>query len=39
MTLTPWTQRQSFGVVSHGVDEGAPTPALLTSRWQAPNRS
>ena len=39
MTLTPCTQRQSLTVVSHGVDDGAPTPALLHSTWQAPKVS
>ena len=39
ITLTPCTQRQSFTVVSHTVDDGAPTPALLHRRWHAPNRS
>ena len=39
ITLTPCTQRQSFTVVSHTVDDGAPTPALLHNRWHAPKRS
>ena len=39
ITLTPCTQRQSFTVVSHTVEDGAPTPALLHSTWHAPNRS
>ena len=37
ITFTPWTQRQSLTVVSHTVDDGAPTPALLHSTWHAPN--
>ena len=27
-----------FTDILHGVEDGAPTPALLTSKWQAPKR-
>ena len=36
ITLTPWTHFQSFTVVSQTLTDGAPTPALLKSRWQTP---
>ena len=36
VTLTPNTHVQSLGVVSQTLALGAPTPALLQSRWQAP---
>ncbi len=39
MTLTECTHRQSFTVVSHSSDEGAPTPALLHRMWHAPKVS
>ena len=39
VTLTPKTQDQSFRVVCQTLELGAPTPALLHRRWQAPNRS
>ena len=39
ITLTPCTHRQSLRVVSHTRADGAPTPALLHSTWQAPKVS
>ena len=39
VTLTPKTQDQSLRVVCQTLELGAPTPALLHRRWQAPNRS